>query len=186
MAYFPPDLLKCVAFLGYKDQGEEFHFAGSAFWVSRAGPDDIKDEYRPAYLVTAAHVIDKVRADGSDSRVWVRMNTKGASQEVDTPLTCWRTHPDKNVDIAVLKIGIGRYDHAAWPLERCVIGDKLDTIDTGDRTLELGDEICFAGLFHPHAGQQRNLPIVRVGTVAALREEPVASRDGRPMDVYLV
>ncbi|HEY1660105.1 MAG TPA: hypothetical protein VGG14_17270 [Candidatus Sulfotelmatobacter sp.] len=27
---------------------------------------------------------------------------------------------------------------------------------------------------------------VRVGTVAALREEPVTSRDGRPMDVYLV
>jgi hypothetical protein len=83
------------------------------------------------------------------SRVWVRMNTKGGSQEsVDTPLTCWRTHPDKNVDIAVLKIGIGGYDHAAWPLERCVIGDKLDTVETGDRKVELGDEICFAGLFH--------------------------------------
>lgn len=35
MAYFPPDLLKCVAFLGYKDQAGKFHFAGSAFWVSR-------------------------------------------------------------------------------------------------------------------------------------------------------
>lgn len=187
MAYFPPDLLKCVAFLGYKDQVGEFHFAGSAFWVSRAGPEDIKDEYRPAYLVTAAHVIDKIQTDGAGRRVWVRMNTKGSGQEsVDTPLEGWRTHPDKNVDIAVLKIGIGGYDHAAWPLERCVIGDKLDTVETGDRKVELGDEICFAGLFHPHAGQQRNLPIVRVGTVAALREEPVTSRDGRPMDVYLV
>jgi hypothetical protein len=29
-------------------------------------------------------------------------------------------------------------------------------------------------------------PIVRIGTVAALREEPVLSRDGHPMDVYLV
>lgn len=30
MAYFPPDLLKCVVFLGYKDQHRKFHFAGSA------------------------------------------------------------------------------------------------------------------------------------------------------------
>jgi hypothetical protein len=115
LAYFPPDLLKCVAFLGYKDQVGEFHFAGSAFWVSRAGPEDIKDEYRPAYLVTAAHVIDKIQTDGAGRRVWVRMNTKSSGQEsVDTPLEGWRTHPDKNVDIAVLKIGIGGYD-VSWP-----------------------------------------------------------------------
>jgi hypothetical protein len=187
VAYFPPDLLKCVVFLGYKDQAGKFHFAGSAFWVSRTGPDDIKNEYRPAYLATAAHVIDEIRRKAADNRVWMRVNTKSASQEsVDTPLEVWRAHPDPNVDVAVLKIGIAGYDHAAWPLEWCVIDDKLDTIESGDRKVELGDEICFAGLFHPHAGQQRNLPIVRVGTVAALREEPVVSRDNRPMDVYLV
>jgi len=167
VAYFPPDLLKCVAFIGYKDQTGKFHFAGSAFWVSRKGPEDIKDEYRPAYLSTAALVIEKVRTDGRDSRVWVRLNTTGGTQaEVETPSQCWQTHPDKNVDVAVMKIGVGDYDHAAWPLEWCVIGDKLDTIESGDRGVELGDEICFAGLFHPHAGQRRNLPIVRVGTVA--------------------
>lgn len=187
MAYFPPDLLKCVIFLGYKDQAGKFHFAGSAFWVSRAGPDDIKSEYRPAYLTTAAHVIDEIWKRGTDKRVWVRLNTKDGNQEaVETPVEGWRRHPDPNVDVAVLKIGIGGYDHAAWPLEQCVIGDKLDTIESGDRKVELADEICFAGLFYPHAGQRRNRPIVRVGTVAALREEPVLSRDNRPMDVYLV
>jgi hypothetical protein len=187
VAYFPPDLLKCVTFLGYKDQAGEFYFAGSAFWLSRAGPEDIKDQYRPAYLATAAHVIEETQKKGADNRVWMRVNTKGGSQEsVETPLECWRTHTNKNVDIAVLKIGNGDYDHAAWPLEWCVFDDRLDTADSGDRRVELGDEICFAGLFHLHAGQQRNRPIVRVGTIAALREEPVLSEDGRPMDVYLV
>jgi hypothetical protein len=187
VAYFPLDLLKCVVFLGYKDQDGKFHFAGSAFWLSRAGPEDIKNEYRPAYLGTAAHVIAEIRRKGADNRVWIRVNTTTGTQDsVETPIDCWRNHPDPNVDIAVLKIGLTGYDHAAWPLEWCVVDDRLDTLDSGDRRVELADEICFAGLFHPHAGQQRNRPIVRVGTVAALREEPVLSRDNRPMDVYLV
>jgi hypothetical protein len=101
MAYFPAELLKCVVFLGYKDQDEKFHFAGSAFWVSRAGPEDIKNEYRPAYLVTAAHVIDKVQTSGVGNRAWVRINTKGWNQDsFDTPLASWRGHSDGNVDIA--------------------------------------------------------------------------------------
>jgi hypothetical protein len=76
MAYFPAELLKCVAFIGYKDGAGKFHFAGSAFWVSRDGPQDIKDQYRPAYLVTAAHVIDKAQESGTSNLVWVRTNTK--------------------------------------------------------------------------------------------------------------
>jgi hypothetical protein len=66
VAYFPAELLKCVAFLGYKDEDGKFHFAGSAFWVSRAGPEDIKG-HRPAYLVTAAHVIDQVQKNGRNN-----------------------------------------------------------------------------------------------------------------------
>jgi hypothetical protein len=188
MAYFPAELLKCVVFLGYKDQDEKFHFAGSAFWVSRAGPEDIKNEYRPAYLVTAAHVIDKVQTSGVGNRVWVRINTKGGNQDsFDTPLASWRGHSDGNVDIAVMKIGVGdNFDHATWPLELCVINSEFDTPESGNRKIELGDEISFAGLFYPRPGQRRNLPIVRIGTVAALREEPVLGREGRPMDVYLV
>jgi hypothetical protein len=188
LAYFPPALLKCVVFLGYKNSVGKYHFAGSAFWISRKGPDDIKEEYRPAYLVTAAHVIEKIQKESSDGRVWMRINTKSGNQDWrETPLPFWKTHSDPAVDIAVLKVGIDSdYDHVAWPLEALVIHDQLDTIETGDRRIELGDEICFAGLFHPHAGQKKNVPIVRIGTVAALRDEPVTNRDNRAMDAYLV
>jgi hypothetical protein len=177
-----------VVFLGYKDQDGEYHFAGSAFWVSRLGPDDLVEEYRPSYLSTASHVIEQIRKKSADSRVWVRANTKSGNQEWrETPLTCWTTHPDPAVDVAVLKIGIDpELDHIAWPLEYCVIHDQLDTIQTGDRKVELGDEVCFAGLFHPHAGKSKNVPIVRIGTVAALRGEPVVNRDNLAMDAYLV
>lgn len=188
MAHIPNDLLKCVVFLGYRDEHEQYHFTGSGFWISRPGPSDIRDVYRPAYLATAAHVIATIKKESADGRVWMRVNTKQGVQEWrETPLQCWATHPDDSVDIAVLKIGIDEaFDHVAWPMEACVTDDSLDTVDTGDRKVELGDELCFAGLFWPHTGDKKNIPIVRIGTVAALRNEPVVNRDGLPMDAYLV
>jgi hypothetical protein len=189
LAYFPDELLKCVAFVGYRDVSGKYHLAGSGFWISRWGPEDIKDVYRPAYFATAKHVITKVQKESSDDRVWLRLNTKAHGQSwYETPLACWVTHPtDETVDLAILKIGIdATFDHVTWPLEACVVNDSLDVVTTGDRKVELGDELCFAGLFYPHNGDRRNIPIVRIGNVAALRTEPVLNRDGVPMDVYLV
>jgi hypothetical protein len=189
LAYFPNELLRCVAFVGFKDQHGTYHFAGSGFWIARPGPDDIKDIYRPAYFVTAKHVIKKIHAVSADKRVWLRLNTKTEGQTwYETPKDSWVTHPtDETVDLAVLKIGIDdTFDHVTWPLESCVLADNLDVVTTGDRKIELGDELCFAGLFYPHEGKRRNIPIVRIGNIAALRNEPVLSRDSVPMDVYLV
>lgn len=188
LAYFPEELLKCVTFVGYKDQHGEHHLSGSGFWVSRADPNDTGQTHRLAYFVTAAHVIDKVRESSADQRVWLRVNTKNAGQTwQDTPEAIWKHHPhDVTVDLAVAKMGIeARLDHAAWPLESLVANNNLDTPQTGDRKVELGDELCIAGLFHPHKGEKRNIPLVRIANVAALRDEPVTNKDGAPMDVYL-
>lgn len=188
MAYFPPQLLKCVVFIGYRDQDGEYHFAGSGFWVSRSGPGDLRD-HRLAYCVTAWHVIQKVKEGAKDGRVWLRVNTENEGQKwIDTPQQCWHSHPtDSTVDLAISKIGIDeKFDHMAWPLEGLVLNDSLDIATTGDRKVELGDELCITGLFHPHKGERRNIPIVRIGNVAALRSEPVLNRDNVLMDLYLV
>src|SRR4029077_15217810 len=96
------------------------------------------------------------------------------------------THPDESVDLAVLKIGIdGGWDHVAWPISLAITDDQIDAPGQGDRKVELGDEVFFTGLFHPHCGEGKNIPIVRIGNVAALREEPVLNPDGRPADLYL-
>lgn len=189
MAYFPEELLKCVTFVGYKDQHGEHHLSGSGFWVTRADPNDPEQKHRLAYFVTAAHVIDKVRESSADKRVWLRVNTKSGDQAwQDTPEVIWKHHPnDAAVDLAVAKMGLeSTLDHAAWPLEFLVVDNSLDTPETGDRKVELGDELCIAGLFYPHKGEKRNIPLVRIANVAALRNEPVTSKDGLPMDVYLV
>ena len=97
MAYVPTELLKCVVFLGYVDQTGEDRLAGSAFWISRPGPRDLADFYRPAYLVTAAHVLDEIESKKSpgDSRVRIRVNLKKGKQEWrDVPLQWWKMHPN--------------------------------------------------------------------------------------------
>ena len=179
LPYIPEQLLKCVVFVGYEDETGNKHFMGSAFWISRPGPEDIRQVFRPSYLVTAAHVIDDVRkrlAPGS-SRVLVRMNTPAGGQIwEDTPLHCWKTHPDSGADLAVMKIHIdeGRWDHLAWPTEAFVNSTSAE--EDGGRRIELGDELALAGLFYPHTGKERNIPIVRVANIAALRGEPASPK----------
>jgi Trypsin-like peptidase domain len=186
LAYVPIELLKCVVFLGYRDQRGEHRVAGSAFWVSRAGPSDIQDLYRPAYLVTAGHVIEyiKSKSAATDPRVWMRVNIR-ESQGLwkDVYNGSWKFHQDAAADLAVLKIGIDNdLDHAAWPLENSVCAE---TLRENHYTVEHGDEVFFSGLFWPHKGNVRNTPIVRVGNIAALREEPVLTNFG-PSDAYLI
>jgi hypothetical protein len=140
-------------------------------------------------LVTALHNVEKAEKLSSDKCVWLRVNMKGGGPEwvAGTHTRFFATSKDKNVDLAVLKIPINNdWDNVAWPLESLVENDLLDTIHTGDRGVVLGDELIFAGLFYPHEGKQRNIPVVRIGNVAAMRDEPVSAKDGRPMDLYLV
>lgn len=72
MAYFPDELLKCVVFVGYKDGKGNYQLAGSGFWISRPGPEDIKDIHRPAYFVTAKHVIAQIKKESSGNDIPLR------------------------------------------------------------------------------------------------------------------
>jgi hypothetical protein len=51
----------------------------------------------------------------------------------------------------------------------------------------LGDETFAIGLFRSHHGAQRNIPIVRIGNISALPEEPIRTTHGCGfVDGYLV
>jgi len=184
LPYIPEELLGCVVFVGYQDEAGKNHFMGSGFWIARPGPEDIKNEFRPTYLVTAAHVLDDIhkKLGPNSQRVRVRVNTKNGDQKwVDTPLCSWKRHRDSAVDIAVFKMDIvgQNWDHFAWGTEAFV--NAQSAIDDGGRSIGHGDDVVVAGLFFLHAGQKKNIPIVRMGNVAALRGERVLN-----MDAYLV
>jgi len=185
----PDELLKCVVFLGFKDEHGDDRFMGTAFWVARPRSEEFPNRFRATYLVSAAHVIEDIKKRvGENSFVQFRVNLKAGGQKWEkAPVCCWRSHSDLGADLAVFKIdlNVDLWDHFAWGEEAFVTKDTA-MLD-GGRRIEHGDEISIAGLFSSRAGTQRNIPIVRTAHVAALPDEPIRNKDGHPMEgVYLV
>lgn len=176
----PDKVRKCVVFIGYQMADGRQHLAGSGFFI---GKDTGTDQTTNVFLVTARHVIDGIRKLGI-ADIFVRGNTTSATtawakcESVD-----WRFHPtEQNVDIALLSTGIpDGWDHLVIPVSMCATAEAMSANEVG-----LGDEVFITGLFRHHHGQQRNIPIVRVGNLAALAEERVVTKDFGPIDAYLI
>lgn len=169
----PDSARKCVAFLGYRTVDGQYHFAGTCFFFS-------PDEKRIFYF-TARHVIDAIRGKGLDE-VHIRFNlVDGTSRWQPSHLEQWKTHPSQNVDVAILLAGIeANHDHLAIS---GVLGANKDVF--AEEEVGAGDEVFMTGLFRHHVGENRNIPIIRVGNLAAMNEEPVSTRLGA-MDAYLI
>src|SRR5260370_40507944 len=50
----------------------------------------------------------------------------------------------------------------------------------------LGEEVAIVGLFGSHYGKSRNIPIVRIGNIAAMLEEPVFTKEYGYIEAYLI
>jgi hypothetical protein len=65
-----------------------------------------------------------------------------------------------------------------------------ESLKANNQTVEIGDDLAIPGLFVPHYGQDRNIPIVRMGTVAAPAEEKLWAEMGKNwferIDAYLI
>lgn len=175
----PDDVRKCVGFLAYKMADGQFRLAGTAWLFGRL----IEGTERSfSFVVTAKHVIEGIRAKGLN-RVYLRLNLKDrTSRWFETDLAEWCYHPtDASVDAAVLLGTVPEEaDHLLYPLNRFVTEEIRAT-----NGISIGDEVFLTGLFAPHFGQERNIPIIRVGNIAAMPEEPVRTRMGA-MEAYLV
>ena len=118
MAYVPADFRKTVVFLGRDTDGTTYPCA-SAFWVidDVQSPEELARGDRPAYLITAAHVIERLRRDHVPS-FRIRVNLKsGEAVWLDAMgVDRWKEHPDPTVDVSILQLGIDEeWDHAGWP-----------------------------------------------------------------------
>jgi hypothetical protein len=167
------DVLKCVCFVGYRGRdrtgAEKPVVKGTGFFVW------LTDKYYA--VVTAMHVISAVQneAPGLPVALWVNYPEGNYRQEY--PVDSWLGHPsgDTSIDVAVLcePIDPGPLDHVAFTREgfatEALLQDPIDRVG-------VGDELYFPGLFSPHWGRDRNLPIVRQGTIAAMPIEKVKSR----------
>jgi hypothetical protein len=174
------DLRKAVVFLGVrtpdKNGNMEFHGAGTGFWLSYDGW---------SHLVTCRHVAKSLDAMPFDIRC---NNRSGEVAYAEVEKLDWFFHPDKNVDVAAVPLGLGT--KADW----LVIATDLilSKEDIDKRHIGIGDMTYVVGLFRLLQGTKRNLPVVHTGNIALMPgDDPLpvwSDSEDRPYEVegYLV
>jgi hypothetical protein len=177
----PDEVRKCVAFLAYRDAQGMIQLAGTVFFVVINFPGETLGG--SGYAITAKHVIEGIRQDSSDGKVYVRLNLRNVgARYAESRIEDWQFHPtDSSVDVAVHPFPPSAdYDHLVFPSSGIATPDVIRTQNIG-----IGDEVFITGLFVHHYGQQRNIPIIRMGNIAAMPEEKVRTTIG-DIDAYLI
>jgi len=177
-----PDLIRtCVGFVGYEPVGGgPILLAGTAFFVARSLPGT---GYSFKYIVTAKHVIDGIR-DQLINKVYLRFNFKdGYAHWLETPIQSWAFHPDdSDVDVAVTALPETEpLDFGMIPLTEFATEERIARDGIG-----IGDEVVITGLFAHHFGQRKNIPIVRIGNIAAMPEERLEVKHFGLIEAYLI
>jgi hypothetical protein len=174
---------RSVVFLGRVDERGAFVATATGFLVS-AWEKGLHLQY--PCLVTAQHVIAGMHAKGY--QLYCRLNMKDGSVEITSLQDAhWWMHPGGRyeTDVAITPFGfdLPGVDHDFIPLYYTAEIEPNLPVQTPE--YGLGDEVFILGLFRSHYGQQRNIPIVRIGNIAAMPEEPVQTEAGL-VEAYLI
>jgi len=144
-------------FVGVRHKGYDFHF-----------------------LVTADHVLDLIEGPS----LWLRTNTQagtiGPSIKIEKAK---KILVPRELDLAILPI-----PSPPSPCTSAVILIDRDHYNDLLRDIwkpELGVEVSTVGLYTSHYGQAKNIPVVRIGHIALLPDEPVLTNRGF-IQAYLV
>lgn len=179
----PDHIRKTVMFIGTKTgRRGEFQPKATAFLVGI-----VELDMRLGYLVTADHVVANLLGEGHE--LWLRSNRKnGATSETLIPNDAWWFYPEDKprTDVAVCQINFVEDDDVysiglTGPNAMAATDPIVRSLQVG-----VGEEVAIVGLFRSHFGQQRNVPIVRIGNIAAMREEPVWTKEYGHIDAYLI
>ena len=176
---------KCVLFLGTKEDGR-WKPRATAFVVNIA--EDSEVGFR--YLVTAEHVISRLLS--TQKEIWVRSNLKNGTaleERLSAEADHWWFHSDNATsptDVAIAGVDFSNDEEfVSLPLTgtfaMSATAEVLDTYGIG-----VGHEVFVTGLFRSHYGDQKNIPIVRVGNIAMMRGDPVKTKYCGYTDAYLI
>ncbi len=156
----------CVAFIGIENESGQFVPYGTGFLISKF--------YRGTqfnYIVTCNHVLDIIPGN----TVALRINLYVSGSEIlQYNKDRWFRKQEK--DIAVLPCHLW---FAKYYLMTVVIGDDFAT---KEKLIEFnvrpGFGTLLVGLFTSHYGDIRNEPIVRIGNIAAMPDDPLLTSAG--------
>ncbi len=179
----PDEIRQCVAFLGVNTPTGP-RLCGTAFFVGV--PSEAAPGASYGYVVTAKHILDKIREIyGNDAMTFIRVNVRGQDAvRAEIALQHWRYHPtDSTVDVAVIEDASGdsRFETKRIPLEMAATAEAITKHKIG-----VGDEVFMTGLFSHHHGRTRNLPIVRIGNIALMPDEPIRAGEWGEIQAYLI
>jgi len=181
--YVADEVSKSVVFIGSLEDGV-FRPRGTGFLVL-AYQRRIPDVAFP-YLVTAAHVL--VGMHSRRMAIHCCLNRRdGGTTVTELGSKKWFVHPEdaQTTDVAVLPfwVDLDVLDHDYLPLFNRT--ERMPRA-AGFNLLTLGAEIFAIGLFKSASASERNIPIVRIGNIAAIPEGLVPTRHGGALDAYLV
>jgi hypothetical protein len=175
----PSEMRKCVAFLCYTKSGN-IQIVGTAFFVGVP----ISDTKSAAYVVTARHNLLEIddRNFEDPQKVLLRVNMMdGTAGYLAIARAAW-VFPNENSDVAVAPCGLPEeFDQAVFPVGSFATEDVIARESIG-----IGEEVFLIGLFSKHFGKGKNSPILRVGNIAAMPDEPVATERLGQIEAYLI
>lgn len=177
--YISDELKNNVAFVEFTNDKKELDWRGTAFIVATPAA---KPDQAYSYVVTAKHVILEISARLADKKILLRINhTDGLARIYETNPGDWVFHSEPSTDVAVAPVWLGpEIDLKSYPL----------TLIRGQETpdwIRAGTDVFYPGLFYLRSGDQRNLPVLRFGTISALPDEPIYIKTfGAAIEAYLV
>lgn len=171
------DVPRTVVFVGI-EAGGNFVPTGTG-WVVMLPYEDVG----ATFLVTARHVLDDIQGDA----FYIRVNRKNGDAESRKISKEYLIVPDdRRFDLAVVPIPADSSIYDIFPI---IIDSKQWSAHVAALTvgpLAAGEEVCIVGLYTTYYGHKRNIPIVRIGHIAALPNEPVLTDRGYVKGGFLV
>ena len=184
------EILNCVGFIGEPSE-QGFVASGTCFFVFF-----VEETEAFRYVVTARHMVRPIKfgrellpADGL-VRIRISRETK-PPRIIDTVRKEWICHHNQYVDVCVRPFDLRAEDpDGEFHLSELSIGGPKSILyhpimERMYGPVDIGDEIFIPSLFVPHVGEKRNIPIVRIGHIAARPIESI--RWGSPtLPAYLI
>ncbi|MDE2104694.1 MAG: hypothetical protein KGL39_46085 [Patescibacteria group bacterium] len=186
-------ILKCIGFIG-ESSPAGFVADGTCFLVRVTEEGEWF-----AYLVTARHLVRPHRFGREelplDGKVHIRFSRRDKPPKIiETLRSDWFPHPDRHVDVCIYPFNFRLHD-ADGDLDTGTLalttdGDLRPILYSPEEEkisgpIQIGDDVFFPSVFSGHVGEKENIPVVRIGHVAAISKEGI--RAGSPTKgAYLI
>ena len=189
MGLIPPFYFDCVVAIGIDDSEGKRKWVASGFLYGDYLHTKGETSSYMVFLVTNRHVFEGL------GKVFIRLNPQKPAQPArDYPISLldkngqplWLSHPDNEIDVAVVPIRIRKLEEHAMQVKYFCsdrhVADIQKLIDLG---IIEGDFAYALGFPMGLVGSMRNTVIARSGTIARIRDALTKSNNEYLIDAFV-